>query len=93
MTPDDKNYQLVVYVTLSSSLCERAFPVEQAGLRHLPRCGRPFRSVIHYLKERNHQGLANRIITPEPCCDNKTGAVERRQRLGGRLNYYYRAAA
>jgi transposase InsO family protein len=49
--------------------------------------------VSHYLKERNHQGLANRIITPEPCCDNKTGAVERRQRLGGRLNYYYRAAA
>jgi hypothetical protein len=49
--------------------------------------------VSHYLKEHNHQGLANRIINPEPCCDNKTGAVERRQRLGGRLNYYYRAAA
>jgi hypothetical protein len=49
--------------------------------------------VSHYLKERNHQGLANRVINPEPCCGRKTGAVERRQRLGGLLNYYYRAAA
>jgi len=49
--------------------------------------------VSHYLKERNHQGLANRIINPEPCCGRKTGAIERRQRLGGLLNYYYRAAA
>ena len=47
---------------------------------------------IHYLKERNHQGLANRIIDPEPGCGRNTGAVERRQRLGGMLNYYYRAA-
>ena len=49
--------------------------------------------VSHYLKERNHQGLANRIINPEPCCGRKTGAAERRQRLGGLLNYYYRDAA
>ena len=49
--------------------------------------------VSHYLKERNHQGLANRIINPEPCCGRKPGAIERRQRLGGLLNYYYRAAA
>jgi hypothetical protein len=48
--------------------------------------------VSHYLKERNHQGLANRIINPEPCGSRKTGAVERRQRLGGLLNYYCRAA-
>ena len=49
--------------------------------------------VSHYLKERSHQGLENRIINPEPCCGRKTGAIERRQRLGGLLNYYYRAAA
>jgi hypothetical protein len=49
--------------------------------------------VVHYLKERNHQGLANRIINPEPTCGKTTGAVLRRQRLGGLLNYYYRAAA
>jgi transposase InsO family protein len=49
--------------------------------------------ISHYLKERNHQGLDNRIISPEPSFGRQTGAVERRQRLGGLLNYYYRAAA
>jgi hypothetical protein len=49
--------------------------------------------VIHYLTERNHQGLANRIINPEPSCGKMTGPVERRQRLGGLWNYYHRAAA
>ncbi len=49
--------------------------------------------VSHYLNERNHQGLENRIINPEPSCGRKTGAVERRQRLAGLLNYYYRVAA
>ena len=49
--------------------------------------------VSHYLKERNHQGLANRIISPEASCGRTGDAVQRRQRLGGMLNYYYRAAA
>jgi transposase InsO family protein len=49
--------------------------------------------VAHYHTERNHQGLANRIISPEPGHPGKAGVVQRRQRLGGMLNYYYRAAA
>ena len=49
--------------------------------------------VIHYHSERNHQGLDNRIILPKPGLATKTGAVHRRERLGGTLNYYYRAAA
>jgi hypothetical protein len=49
--------------------------------------------VAHCLKERNRQGLANRIISPEAGCGRSPGAVERRQRLGGMLRYYYRAAA
>ena len=48
--------------------------------------------VAHYHHERNHQGLANRLITPEPSHFTNTGTVQRRQRLGGMLNYYYRAA-
>jgi hypothetical protein len=43
--------------------------------------------------ERNHQGLANRIIGPEAGHLGNGGVVQRRQRLGGILNYYYRAAA
>jgi len=49
--------------------------------------------VAHYHAERNHQGLANRLISPEAGHLDNTGEVQRRQRLGGLLNYYYRAAA
>jgi putative transposase len=49
--------------------------------------------MTHYHTERNHQGLANRLISPEPGPLGKAGVVQRRQRLGGMLNYYYRAAA
>ena len=49
--------------------------------------------TAHYHSERNHQGLGNRLILP---CVKETGtggAIRRRQRLGGLLNYYYRQAA
>jgi len=48
--------------------------------------------VAHYHTEGNHQGLANRIISPEPGHRGSAGLVQRRQRLGGMLNYYYHAA-
>jgi transposase InsO family protein len=49
--------------------------------------------VGHYHLERNHQGLGNRLIVPMETTAEATGAVARRQRLGGLLNYYYRKAA
>jgi transposase InsO family protein len=49
--------------------------------------------VAHYHHERNHQGLANRLISPEAGHLAKAGVLQRRQRLGGMLNHYYRAAA
>ena len=49
--------------------------------------------VAHYHGERNHQGLENQLIGLEPGHLCNTGEVQRRQRLGGMLNYYYRAAA
>src|ERR1700721_4464439 len=49
--------------------------------------------VARYHGERNHQGLGNRLISPEPGHLGGTGEVQRRRRLGGMLNYYYRAAA
>ena len=49
--------------------------------------------VGHYHSERNHQGLANQLISPEPGHLSNVGEVQRRQRLGGMLNYYYRVAA
>jgi len=49
--------------------------------------------IAHYHLERNHQGLGNRLITPEELRISGSGAIRRRQRLGGMLNYYYRQTA
>jgi hypothetical protein len=49
--------------------------------------------AANYHTERNHQGLANRLIRPQRQEMASRGAIYRRQRLGGMLNYYYRAAA
>ena len=46
----------------------------------------------HYHGERNHQGLGNKLIDSQPNAWNGS-AVECRERLGGLLRYYYRAAA
>jgi putative transposase len=60
------------------------------GQSHLRELLRDF--LAHYHRERNHQGLANRLI--EPSNDNTTtGRIVRRQRIGGLLNYYSREAA
>jgi putative transposase len=48
--------------------------------------------VAHYHGERNHQGLANELIEGAPAVDDHVGRIRRRQRLGGLLNYYWRAA-
>jgi putative transposase len=47
--------------------------------------------VIHYHRERNHQGICNKIID-DVGSEHHGGCIHRRQRLGGLLSYYYRAA-
>jgi len=49
--------------------------------------------LVHYHKERNNQGLSNRLIEPDEEVGRTTGEVVCRERLGGRLRYYYRKAA
>lgn len=48
--------------------------------------------MAHYHGERNHQGLGNLLIIPDPKLALCNGAVQRQSRLGGMLNYYRRAA-
>jgi transposase InsO family protein len=59
------------------------------GERHLRRI--LAQSTEHYHHERNHQGLGNELIDPV-CPRRGTGGIRCRERLGGLLNYYYRAA-
>lgn len=65
---------------------DRVIPL---GERHLRRTLAEF--AAHYHAERNHQGLGKELIDPldqQPA----DGLVRRRQRLGGILSFYYRAA-
>ena len=48
--------------------------------------------VAHYHHERNHQGIGNILIIPDRNQTQGGGTIGRRQRLGGMLNYYHRAA-
>ncbi len=49
--------------------------------------------MAQYHEERNHQGLGNELIRPGPRRAANTALIRGRPRLGGMLNYYYRAAA
>ena len=50
--------------------------------------------VEHYHRERNHQGLGNRVLQPDPHdgLGSRVGRIRRRERLGGLLNCYRRRA-
>ena len=69
---------------------------EECLNRIIPIGERHFRHVImefveHYHRERNHQGLNNRLVAGTPVTD-RAGRVRCRRRLGGLLNFYERAA-
>jgi putative transposase len=51
--------------------------------------------VSHFHTERNHQGKDNVILFPAPAdrVGEATGEIRTRERLGGLLKFYHRAAA
>ena len=54
---------------------------------------RAIRSYLeHYHGERNQQGLHNEVIDPSDEIGAVAGKIECRERLGGLLRYYHRAA-
>src|ERR1700730_12525603 len=59
-----------------------------ASLQHAVR-----QFMAHYHSERNPQGLENRLPRPASVTALPHHPVQRRQRLGGMLRYYHRAAA
>lgn len=60
------------------------------GERHLRRV--IDQCVEHYHFERNHQGLDNRLLVEPEAPRAGSAAVLCRQRVGGLLNFYRRAA-
>ena len=56
--------------------------VGQASLRHAVN-----EYLEHYHRERNHQGLENRLLKPSPTAKSCTGTIDCQTRLGGVLSY------
>ena len=79
-------------LSVKSECLDKLVPL---GERHLRLAISEF--IDHYHLERNHQGLDNRLIATiaTSANDNADPAppIARRERLGGLLSYYYRAAA
>ena len=72
--------------TIKESCLDRMILFGEASLRHTIS-----EFLAHYHFERNHQGLGNRLIDPRSQI-NTSGFVNCRERLGGMLKFYTRAA-
>jgi putative transposase len=49
--------------------------------------------VSHYHGERHHQGLGGQLIVADESAGRTKAEMQYRDRLGGILKFYYRAAA
>jgi putative transposase len=87
-SPDLNAYAERFVRSIKEECLNRLIFFGQASLRHAVR-----EYMAHYHRERNHQGVGNRVLKPIPQTPQPRGGVERRQRLGGMLTYYYREAA
>jgi transposase InsO family protein len=72
--------------SINSECLERMILFGEASLRHAIE-----QFVEHYHRERNHQGLANRLIQPDERAGQADGKIHCHERLGGLLRYYHRA--
>jgi len=72
--------------TIRTECLSRFVLFSEGQLRHLCRS-----FAEHYHTERNHQGIGNVLIVPPERWG--TGAIKKKERLGGTLQYYYREAA
>jgi putative transposase len=87
-SPNLNAYAERFVLSIKTECLDRIVPLGEA---HLRRSVSEF--VQHYQFERNHQGLGNELIESTPSPANTNGRVERRERLGGLLNFYHREAA
>jgi putative transposase len=88
MSPNLNAYAERFVRSIEEECLNRMIFVGQASL-----CRAVSEYMEHYHAERNHQGLENRLIDAPAVGAAADGAVYRRARLGGTLNFYYRLAA
>jgi putative transposase len=73
--------------SIRSECLAQVIPIGEAHVRRMVR-----EYVEHYHSERSHQGIGNRLIDPPAGELRRVGSIECRERLGGLLRYYRRAA-
>jgi putative transposase len=86
-SPNLNSYAERFVRSIEESCLERMIPFGEDALRKAIR-----EFVVHYRCERNHQGIGNLLIVPDRGLTHRHGPVRCRQRLGGMLKYYDRAA-
>jgi putative transposase len=74
--------------SMKDECLDRMIFIGQASLRHAA-----VEYMDHYHRERNHQGLENRLIQLPAAVSGYHGPIRCHARLGGTLNFYYREAA
>ena len=90
-SPDLNSFAEHFVLSIKSECSSKLVPL---GENHLRRAVSEY--MEHYHRERNHQRVGNRLLTAgEPAVRpaNGNASVERRERLGGLLNFYHRPAA
>jgi putative transposase len=84
--PNANTYAERFVRSIKEECLNRVIPI---GEHHFRRAVTEF--VDHYHRERNHQGLENRLIEGV-AARRRASRIRRRPRLGGVLNYYERVA-
>jgi putative transposase len=86
-SPNLNAYAERFVLSLRRECLDRIIPLSE---RHLRTAIAEY--LVHYHTERNHQSLGNELITPLAPTANDAVPIMSRERLGGVLKYYYRAA-
>ena len=74
--------------SIKEECLSRVVPLGEAHVRQLVH-----EFIEHFHHERDHQGRDNQLLQRPPPPVNPDADVERRERLGGLLSFYYREAA
>jgi len=73
--------------SIKSECLSRIIPLGERHLRHAVK-----EYTEHYPVERKHQGIGNMLVDDRRAILDSSGGIERREQLGGLLDYYRRAA-
>ena len=88
-SPNLNAYAERFILSVKSECLDRMILFGERSLQHVLK-----EYAAHYHFERNHQGIGNNLVFPQPAIEDcKEGAINCRERLGGLLKFYHRRAS